>query len=921
MALAATSTTTTNEPPTTMLPAVEQVQEFNWQLEDYAYFSKCGEITTSPNLQCFGFNCAFCPAICLQFDVFMAHIHSYHVQDMRLRYDCDYSDEKIEKATQTDLMIMDMHMDIDVFQIDDNVNSANSGAGAATKTTQTATPTNTTRSDKRIKKCNWNGPAMDMEMDIDRELVGIVGENDNKTKPPTATPLQLNTEPGTATATMPEIDFVYIMENPLPPSPPPSADILYDEQCTLQSIDPYEMLHDVCMVAPTHTKPHTPHTHTILEELEESMVAMPLPEAVGLGARYETRRVAMQRKLLAKENENAKTTIEQQQQQQQQQQEQHIAVGLTPPATPPTPGAPTSPTSSVASSSLGFKTRTRRELERNHDFVSALLLAYERHEKLWNPKHPEYKYNAKRSVYGELAAPLERVFEVQLTGAEIFAVLKDLRGRYRRELSKLNSQEGNYKSRLWCFEKMHFLRDVIEKKRADREAKSGSDSTESEKSCETDTDSSKSAQYREVLAFILEAFKRKECLWNPHHIGYADCPKKELYREISAQLRQELNYEMSGDVCCKEIQKLRTRYRKELRMVIKHKGLYLPKLWCYDEMEFLQRILQEQIFSKISKKVGVVETTQKTKFINANCIIFDSQQDQLQFVEIYQNYSALWDVDHPDFRSNTYRSQALAQMLEELNNTFQTSHTSAQLEKTLFQMRKEFSAQKRKILLNDGGSSTSLVHAKLSQFLDQNLGPFRCDLCEQLIKTCDQYKVHRSAHDGTQPFICTLCGKGFQMPCNLTVHIRRHRQDFPYACEQCNKRFATSTEAAIHMRTHTGERPYICDLCGKSFKTWSFFDIHRRTHLNQSTFHCPICDKGFYEKNRFTDHMNGHLNIRKHLCTVCGKKFTTFSNLKKHKELHLAVKKYKCVMCGKRFAQFASLRWHRKRVHSEEGDP
>ncbi|EDW02100.1 GH20082 [Drosophila grimshawi] len=649
----------------------------------------------------------------------------------------------------------------------------------------------------------------------------------------------------------------------------------------------------------------------------------------------------MQRKLRDAEKQTATTTdgeeqTQQRQQQQQQQQEQQQeqqqqqqqlqlqlqqqleeenVLELTPPATPPTPLPPTSPTSSVASS-VDMKLRTRRELERNREFVCSLLVAYERNEKLWNPKHPDYKYNAKRSVYGELAAPLQAVFQMPLTGPEIFAVLKELRGRYRRELSKLNSLGGKYKSRLWYFEKMHFLRGVIEHKRAEREAKS--ESTESEKSSDNES-TTKSAQYREVLSFIIDSFRRQESLWNPQHFDYNNCSKKELYREISAELCEELNYELSGEECFKEIQKLRTRYRKELRMVIKHKGLYLPKLWCYDDLEFLHKILQEQIFNKISKKKGVVETIQRTKFINASCISFDTPDDQLQFVEIYRNYPALWDVDHPDFRSNAYRSQALGQMLEELNTTFQCSYTPAQLEKTLFELRKDYSAQKRKILTNASGSSSiPLLHAKLGQFLEPNLGPFRCDVCGELIKTCDQYKVHRAAHDGTQPFICTLCGKGFQMPCNLTVHIRRHRRDFPYACEQCDKRFATSTEVAIHMRTHTGERPYICDLCGKSFKTWSFFDIHRRTHLNQSTFHCPICDKGFYEKNRFTDHMNAHLNIRKHLCTVCGKTFTTYGNLKKHTELHLAVKKYKCATCGKRFAQFASLRWHRKREHNSE---
>ncbi|XP_043641888.1 uncharacterized protein LOC122612378 [Drosophila teissieri] len=853
-----------------MMPLQESPSP-SWQLEDYAFFRKCGEITASPDVQSFGFNCAFCPAICLQFSVFMDHIRVQHTQDVSRRYETEE-----ERNPQTDLVIMELDCP-EIYPAEGP------------------------------RKCSW-------EADMDIQLMSLVPPSPAVHTPTSPTP----PPPPPETAETPEIDLVYVVENPLPPSPPPSADISGDELAgnSPQSfdLDPFAVLHEVVTMTPlTPIAPPPGPTPT------PTSTPAPLP-------RYETRRVALQRKLRQSQNEILKdgevvvVAVEEHKGTDPSGQPEKSAMELTPPATPPTPLPPTSPTSSTASC-VDFQSKSRRELERNHEFVGCLLRVYERTEKLWNPGHPDYKYNAKRSAYGELAGPLEAICHRQLSGSEIFAVLKELRGRFRRELKKMNALGGKYKSRLWYFERMLFLRSVIENRRAEKESKISNESTESERSCETDADScGKSSLYHEVLSFILDAFKRQECLWNPQHYDYSSCCKAELFRDISVQLQEELNYELSGEECCNEIQKLRTRYRKELRMVIKHKGLYLPKLWCYDEMEFLQPILQEQIFNKISKKVGVVGTNQKTKFIDASSIRFDNSENQLQFVEIYHNYSALWDVDHPDFRSNAYRSQALGQMLDEINTTFHTSYSAEQLEKTLFNLRKDFSAQKRKILTEpEDSSSIPLLHAKLAEFLDQNLGPFRCDVCSDLVKTCDQYKVHRSAHDGTQPFICTLCGKGFQMPCNLTVHIRRHRRDFPYSCEHCDKRFATSTEVAIHLRTHTGERPYICDLCGKSFKTWSFFDIHRRRHLNQSTFHCPICAKGFYEKNRFTDHMNSHWAIRKHLCTVCGKTFTTYGNLKKHTELHLAVKKYKCSTCGKRFAQFASLRWHKKREHSSEG--
>lgn len=318
-------------------------------------------------------------------------------------------------------------------------------------------------------------------------------------------------------------------------------------------------------------------------------------------------------------------------------------------------------------------------------------------------------------------------------------------------------------------------------------------------------------------------------------------------------------------------------------------------------------------------------TQRKNAYIEVKEIKFLRFEQQLQFIDIYRKYASLWDVDHPDYRSANYRNIAMQSMLEEVNLTMQPLKVSLEeLEKTLHQMRKDFSAEKLKRLSDKAHLSVHsktmslMVYEKLSEFLAVNLGPFRCENCRHLCKTYDQYKIHKSKHDGALPFICTLCGKGFQMPGNLTIHIRRHRQDFPYSCETCSKSFATSTEVTIHMRSHTGERPYNCETCGKTFKTWSFFDIHKRTHLNQSNFHCPICDKSFYERNRFTDHMNVHLNIRKHQCEHCGKGYTTISNLKKHQELHSHTKKYKCPSCGKSFAQFASLRWHTKSQHEHQ---
>lgn len=294
-------------------------QSFHWQLEDYAYFHKCGEITTSPDVQCFGFNCAFCPAICLQFSVFIDHIRSQHMQDMRRRY--EVADEKIEQTTQTDfnLMLMDMHMDSDIFQMDATTEQAAGAtttavAVAATTTATTMSTTNAIRPDKRTKKTNWNetwGSAaaettlglanvcMDLGMGMDMGNVGpqtqsqlqasSSSNNNNATLLQLSNKSLITTTTTTTTTTPAEIDFVHVLENPLPPSPHPYTQPV--DSPRLHSIDSCGMIHDLSDVAaaaaaavPITSLPPPAYAAT-LEANSRGALSVATPH------RYETRRV------------------------------------------------------------------------------------------------------------------------------------------------------------------------------------------------------------------------------------------------------------------------------------------------------------------------------------------------------------------------------------------------------------------------------------------------------------------------------------------------------------------------------------------------------------------------------------------------------------------------------------------------------
>jgi len=171
-------------------------------------------------------------------------------------------------------------------------------------------------------------------------------------------------------------------------------------------------------------------------------------------------------------------------------------------------------------------------------------------------------------------------------------------------------------------------------------------------------------------------------------------------------------------------------------------------------------------------------------------------------------------------------------MLKKFNEAFNVKVTVEQLDKTIATFRKLYSQEKQKLLtaksamaahdedtnesMNSSNSSTNSsfnsttahaamsadVYAHFATFLDANIGPFRCEICQIIIRTSDQFKIHKSAHDGTLPFVCVICNKGFQVPGNLAIHIRRHKRDFPYSCEECKKSFATSTEGNIFRKCY-----------------------------------------------------------------------------------------------------------------------
>ncbi|XP_053951195.1 zinc finger protein 37 homolog isoform X3 [Anastrepha ludens] len=316
--------------------------------------------------------------------------------------------------------------------------------------------------------------------------------------------------------------------------------------------------------------------------------------------------------------------------------------------------------------------------------------------------------------------------------------------------------------------------------------------------------------------------------------------------------------------------------------------------------------------SKIDSQTKLKSTIQK-ETTTPNIFLTDSEC--IVLAELYKTYTCLWDEKDIAYRFRNRREEALKSLQEEFNNKSALHLSRLELESVILRLRKSCSIEKKEKITckrNKIRHRPNCSYYDYIAFLEVDVPPFECSVCEKLLPGLGQYKVHLASHDGSLPFKCHVCGHGFQLASNLTVHLRRHVHDYTYRCEVCNKPCATTTEIKIHMRSHTGEKPFVCSICGQKSRTSSHLLVHTLRHQKRPRHKCKLCSKMFYETGTLNEHMSVHRNVRDKICDVCNKGFTSNKQLRQHQLIHSAEKKYVCKLCGKRFAQFAGLSGHMK---------
>ncbi|XP_030381494.1 zinc finger protein 836-like [Scaptodrosophila lebanonensis] len=413
-----------------------------------------------------------------------------------------------------------------------------------------------------------------------------------------------------------------------------------------------------------------------------------------------------------------------------------------------------------------------------------------------------------------------------------------------------------------------------------------------------------------IMFAIIDHYKKARPLWDVRMVTYRNRGRRNVTCE---QIADKLNAQFGLRLECEDIvifvNKLRAAYYREERRAQSSTAITSDLPWYYDHLNFLKD--GEKQRGKRGKR-GTKALTSKGSALPVPQL---SHAQNRALIEIYRRCNRTWDMQDLTYRLRHIRQQANDNLLQLCRDELKVQINPKQLQRYIYRIRYAYTQEKTRQLQceRDGRPYVPICpYYKQIQFLEQHVGPFKCEVCEAVINGVDGFKVHRSQHDGSMPFLCPICQRGFSRSGNCTIHLRRHTQDFHVSCDQCGKRFATTSDMQVHRRNHTGEKPYCCDVCGQRFRTSSFFDRHKRRHEQRPKGKCHICGKHFFEQSVLNDHIKAHLNVRDKVCDVCQKAFTSAKYLRQHKEIHAAKKRYMCKICGKCFAQYAGLNGHMK---------
>ncbi|XP_037934657.1 zinc finger protein 677-like [Teleopsis dalmanni] len=438
---------------------------------------------------------------------------------------------------------------------------------------------------------------------------------------------------------------------------------------------------------------------------------------------------------------------------------------------------------------------------------------------------------------------------------------------------------------------------------------------------------------RKMIQFVIDSYRRNSFLWDHRHPQFRDRVKRQKFLEwIAAEFKRRFNISLAKDAVTRKWDNLRTVYKRECnRMSIENTNI--STLWYFKELHFLNRIYGGN--QKMSEAV-IQETVYRRRY---SALWNDVSTAKL--LAMVKEFPCFYNKYNCDYRSKEKRGEALQQMAAELQQMIDV--TTIQISKRISQLRFDYSKQKYERLTCEQGNKVfvpSYTYYYQMNFMDDDIAPFKCDHCPQILQTSREFEEHLTTHQITtnSAYVCRICSMSFtdveQYHQHKRVHLPQQMKEVKFQCDLCTASFREKSNYDEHMRRHNDElflpslvntsndgnvfdteKPFICDVCGKGFANANYLNSHRVLHAVNRLYPCdyPQCTKAFSSRQTLVEHTRSHYSAEMYNCDTCGKGFKSVKNLHNHKQIHDAVKKYICKICGSAFAQAAGLYLHKRR--------
>lgn len=206
----------------------------------------------------------------------------------------------------------------------------------------------------------------------------------------------------------------------------------------------------------------------------------------------------------------------------------------------------------------------------------------------------------------------------------------------------------------------------------------------------------------------------------------------------------------------------------------------------------------------------------------------------------------------------------------------------------------------------------------------EELGEYRCPICETIISSVDSFTAHYKRH--MRRYECSICKK-------RTTDLKVMHQHYystheislkQYKCNICGKISTSIDTHRYHKDSHKARVE--CPDCDKTFRHRAGLMNHRlAVHEFQNAFPCNVCDKVFRWKNSLKRHLEKHDSKEKSNptsphCSLCRINFASICSYQRHlknslKHVTQDQLRYICDHCKRRFCDKTKLRDHIEEKH------